>query len=265
MAIQLAALVLREVAGALFFHLVAQGGVVQGKRFFARGRADVALLGAGVFFVDALFDLCQQLDQLLALFFLLLALFFGRHLAWVELGQVGHLLAQLGQQGGLLLLQGIELALALFKLIAHTGQCGVGHRAAGAALGAVAPSGQRCLGNRLCSFRLLLAARVHQNHLQRGVLEDAIELLGCHKTHTQQHQVHGQRNGQGNRQGGGATQRGRHFHGAAGVGSGPSVSFRSTAMAIGPATVLVSSLSSSSRGASSLGSWGSSSRAVMVP
>ncbi len=57
LAIELVAALLGEVLGAFVLDLAAHGVVVDGIDLIARGRADVALFGPGVFFVDALFNL----------------------------------------------------------------------------------------------------------------------------------------------------------------------------------------------------------------
>src|SRR6218665_2221613 len=114
LAIQLVAALLGEVLGALVFYLAAQRVVIRGVGFFGGGGADVALFGAGFFFVDAFFDLGQQFDELLALGRLVdrrAGLFVA--LAWIGGGQACQLLAQLGQQLRLLLLQRVHLALRL--------------------------------------------------------------------------------------------------------------------------------------------------------
>ncbi len=150
LAIELLAAEFGEVLGALVFDLAAQGVVVHGVHLLAGRRADVALLGAGVFFVDAPLDLGQHLDQLAAPFFLrgLCCVLAG--LARVGRGQGGNLLAQLGQQQGLLLVHGVAVLRWVFlEVVAHAGQGRVGQRAGGAALLGVATARQRGLGNGL--------------------------------------------------------------------------------------------------------------------
>ena len=70
LAVQLLALVFGEVFRALVFHFAPQRIVVNGIHRLLGGGADVAFFGASIFFVDALFNLGQQLDELQALFFL---------------------------------------------------------------------------------------------------------------------------------------------------------------------------------------------------
>ena len=93
-AVELLALVLGEVARAALLDLAAQLVVVERVDLLARGRADVALLGPGVFVVDALFNFGQQLDELAALGLLRCLLARVGAGAWVGRGQLGHLLAQ---------------------------------------------------------------------------------------------------------------------------------------------------------------------------
>ena len=177
---------LREVGRAFVFHTAAQVVVVDGVHRFTCGGAHKAFFGPGVFFHDAPLNLGQQLEQLFAFFFLRLALGGGPAQVRVGQGQGGNLVAHLRQQLGLLLLHGVELALLFFHRLTQTGHGGVGQGCGGPALVGVTATCQRKLGNGLGFVGGLVRLGVHQNHLQRGVLEDAVKRLGVHKPHREQ-------------------------------------------------------------------------------
>ena len=191
-AIQLAPANFGEVFRAFFLHFVAQCVVVHGVGRFLGGGADVALFRAGVFFVDAFFQLGQLLEQLLALLLLLFTGLLLGGFARIEFGQGGQALAQLREQGGLPLLQGIDLALALFKIIANAGQGRVRHGAGGPALGDIAAASQIGLGNGLGVLWAFLALGIDQDDFQRRIFKHPVELLRGHDTHTQRHGVNSQ-------------------------------------------------------------------------
>jgi hypothetical protein len=110
LAVQLAALIFGEVACAALLDALLEGVVIERVDLLLRGRADVALLRARIFVVDALLDLGQQAQQL-ALAFLLVAVVGPSGLALcVGGGQQGQLASHLGQQLLLLLLQLFDLA-----------------------------------------------------------------------------------------------------------------------------------------------------------
>ncbi len=212
LAVELLAALLGKVLRALVLDLAAQPVVVDGVGLLARGRADVALARAGVFLVDALFYLGQQLDQLAAPFFLLFlgAAFAG--LARVGLGQYGQLLAHLGQQLGLLLQHLIHLALGFLQVVANGGQGRVGQGAGGAALGRLAPAGERGLGDGLGLVRAFAGLGVDQDDLERRVLEHAVEALRVDEAHREQQRVQGDRYAQRDLQRGEAQEEGGDFH-----------------------------------------------------
>jgi len=117
-AVELAPARLGEIGRAVVFDLASQFVVVDGVHRFPCGRADVALAGAGVLFVDAAFDLGEHLHQRLPLRFAFLRLR-AEFVARVWQGQAGQLLAQLGQQAVLLLLHRFDAALVLVQCLAQ--------------------------------------------------------------------------------------------------------------------------------------------------
>ena len=154
----------------------------------------------------------QQLDQLAAPFFLLFlgAAFAG--LARVGLGQYGQLLAHLGHQLGLLLQHLIHLALGFLQVVANGGQGRVGQGAGGAALGRLAPAGQRGLGDGLGLVRAFAGLGVDQDDFERRVLEHAVEALRVDEAHREQQRVQGDRYAQRDLQRGEAQEEGGDFH-----------------------------------------------------
>ncbi len=121
-------------------------------------------------------------------------------LARVGLGHGGQLLAQLGEQLGLLLLHGVHLALHLFKVVAHRRQGRVGQGAGGPALRGIAAACQVGLGDGLGLFGPLGGLGIDQDDFQRRVLEHAVEALGVDEAHREEGRVHGHRHAQGNLQ-----------------------------------------------------------------
>ena len=107
---------------ASVFDLAAQSVVVAGIHLFSRSGADVALFRPCVLFVDALFDLREQLQELLTALLLRLCLCVLRAHLRIFGGQGSKLLFDGGEHEHLLLLQGIELALHVFIGITHAGQ-----------------------------------------------------------------------------------------------------------------------------------------------
>jgi hypothetical protein len=92
----------------------AQRVVVQRVDLFARGRADVALLGPRVFVVDALLDLGQQAQQLAAALLLVALLRCAGARCGSGGGSSASLAADLRQQLLLLLLQLVDAAARFF-------------------------------------------------------------------------------------------------------------------------------------------------------
>src|SRR5690606_21901596 len=113
-------------------------------------------------------------------------------------------------------------------------------------------------------FRPFLRLGVHQNDFQRRVLEHALEGLGVNEANRKHGRVQRQRDTERELQGGQGAKRGGDFHGAGGVTL--SVSFMSTAMAMGPATAS-SSPSSSVASSPAPVAWASglSRRSISVP
>ena len=150
LAVQLLAAVLGEVARAALFDPAAQRVVVHRIDLFARGRADVALLRPRVLFVDALFDLGQQLQQLAAALFLLAVLRACRRRACGSGGgSSGHLAADLRQQLLLLLLQLLDLLARVFAASPSSTMRRARQRRGRAARCRLAAAGQVGLRDRL--------------------------------------------------------------------------------------------------------------------
>ena len=203
-AIELFTVLLGKALRAALFNLAAQHVVINGIGRLAGGRADVALAGGRIFFVDAPFNFGQKLHELLALFFLRQRL--GRGCRCIGLGRRhgGQRLACLQQQMRLLCLERVDLTMG-FVLLGITGldERRRRQRRGGAALLSVAASSQRCLrnGNGLLGLvELFPRLGVDQNHFERRVLKHAVKALRVGKAQRQQRRVHRNRNAQGNMQ-----------------------------------------------------------------
>ena len=132
----------------------------------------------------------------------------------------------------------LDLALRVFHRVADRREGGGRQRAGGAALVEIAAAGQRGLGDGLRLVGLLVGRGVDQDHLQRRLLEDAVEGLRVDEAHGQQRGMHDDRHAERDLQRAEVAQ--VHVLGlSAVIRARPrcaSVSVRSTAMAIGPAT-----------------------------
>ena len=186
LAIQLAPAVLGEVARAALLDLAAQRVVVDRVHLLARGRADVALLRARVLVVDALFDLGQQPQQLAAALVLL------AH-------RCGSPSSRFGSGGGS---AATSRRICASNCCCSSCSCSIWRRASSGAsptsicvvggsgevarpLSASPPPASEAWAMACALRRLLGGARVDQDHLQRRVLEHAVEALGVDEAHRQ--------------------------------------------------------------------------------
>jgi len=96
------------------------------------------------------------------------------------------------QQLLLLLLHLLDPAPCVVGCVAHLHLRGRRQRRRGTALCRLAAAGQRGLGDGLCAHRFLGRARIHQDHLERRVLEHAVEAFGVDHAHRQHRGMHSQ-------------------------------------------------------------------------
>ena len=153
---------------------------------FARGRADVALLRPRVLLVDALLDLGQQPQQLAPALFLLALL------RACPARAAGRAAAAAPARGGSAPAAAAAAPAAARSCAApprRVAELDGGRRRqrrGGAALLGLAAAGQVGLRDRLRLGRALVGARVDQDHLERRVLEHAVEALRVDEAHGQQ-------------------------------------------------------------------------------
>src|SRR5207237_2435842 len=129
-----------------------------------------------------------------------------------------------------------------------------------AALERLAAAGERGLRDRVSLVGPLVHVRVDEDDFERRVLEHAVEAFGVDEAEGQKHRMHGERDADRDLQGAELAQ----VHEAVfwlSTAELSAVSFTSTAIAIGPATVSSSASSSSSPTAAP----GRSSRSTIVP
>jgi hypothetical protein len=101
---------------------------------------------------------------------------------------------------GLLLLQGLNFALCLFRRIANFAQGTGWQRRGGTAFFGITTACQRGLGNSFGLVGTLVRLGVDQDHFERRVLKHAIKAFRVYETHRQQSRVHKNGHAQSNRQ-----------------------------------------------------------------
>ena len=217
----------------------------------ARGRADVALLRPRVLLVDALLDLGQQLDQLAAPFFLRRA---RSGVPWSRCGSGGGSAASSRRPAPAAAAALLQLPRSACCASSSASPSSVsaegGSGRGGAAASRASPPPARWPGRSPgpCSGASL-ERDVDQDHLERRVLEDAVEALRVDEAHQQQGAMRGDRHGERDLQRREAQPRivasGRGADSAIGGEPAPgSASATSTAIVSGPAAGSSSSASS---------------------
>src|SRR6185369_10985726 len=249
LAVELLALVLREVARAAILDLAPQLVVVERVDLLARRRADVALLRPRILLVDALFDLGEHLDLAAAVFLLALL---GRSLLAQRVGrrQQRELAPHDREELLLRLLQLLDLLSRVFMGVADFGQGRQRQRRRRAAGRRVAAAGEARLRDRLRLLGRFARARVDEDDVERRVLEHSVEAFGIDEAHAEQRAVDGERDAERDVQRRDLLRQRELHAGAATAGSASvaaSGAATSTAIASGPA--LGSSSSSSLAGA----------------
>ena len=115
--------------------------------------------------------------------------------------QGGQHLAHLREHHHLLLLHRLDLFLRVLGGVAQVRERGGRQRRGGAARCGLAAAGQRGLGDGLRLLGLFVGLGVDQDHLERRVLEHAVEAFGVDEADRQQHRVDGDRNAERDLQG----------------------------------------------------------------
>ena len=156
------------------------------------GGADVALASRPLGLVHALLDLRQLAGQLLLTLHLGLAIGAVGFVTRIFSGQHGQLIFELRQQTHLLQFEHFDFFLGFADVHArigvHRGRQG---RTGNAHFGHLAAASQTDLRQGLGFLGALLAARIDQNYLERGILKHTVVGLRCRKPETHQTRVNG--------------------------------------------------------------------------